>query len=149
MACLSQPACYYLLTGLSAAYILFDRHVVVERVGYFVEPCRRECGVAEKALGIVHVDNGDAGHDRSAVGNRQSLADVYTHGFEAFGLENVGRGAPFAFVVYFAFANEAECDVCELHEVAACPNASVLRNEGVYASVYELAQKLYYRGVYA
>ncbi len=39
--------------------------------------------------------------------------------------------------------------MCELYEVAACPHASVLRNKGVYASVYELAQKLYYRGMYA
>ena len=53
VADLAKPAGDHLLAGLTAAYVFFDRHVIVKRIGDLIDPCAGDHSIFKQILGII------------------------------------------------------------------------------------------------
>ena len=116
-------------------------HEVVVTAGYLVHPYGGESSPVEQILCVQLVDGTDTGHHTGAVGATQSFADMDTDRFESAFLQHFGCRTPFAPVMHFSFADQAEGHMRQLYQVTTCADTAVFGNEGTDAAVDELRQE--------
>lgn len=143
----AEPAGDNLLTGLTAANVFLYRHIVIERVSHFIDPSSGDGGIFEEVLGVILIDDRYTGHNGSSVGDGKAFTDENLHRLEAIFLKHFGSGTPFAAVMNLPLAYQTERDMGELNEIATGTDATMLRDEGVYAAIHKLLEKSDHGGV--
>ena len=73
----------------------------------------------KQLFGINQVDDTDTRHDGCSVCNGQSFADTHRERLQAVFFQDGCRISFLAPVEYFAFANQGEGDMRQLHQIAA------------------------------
>ena len=139
----------HLLSLVTAHRIEGFGHQVVERAGNLVHHHRGKRSPVEEPLGLELVDHRHTGHHAGAVGDGETLTDVDAERFEAVLTEHFRRRAPFAVVVHTPLAYHRQCEVRQLHKVAAGPHAAMLRNHREDVAVDHLHQQFHQVRVHA
>src|SRR5574344_131070 len=124
------------------------RHQVVIRRSNLVDHHRQSGGPAQKILGMVNIDETYTAHHRSTIGDRQSLSDMNIEGLQAVFFHHVGRVAPFSFIIYLAFANQCQCDMSQLHQIATSTYTAVFGYHGINLTVDKLDEQVHQVDMY-
>ena len=124
-------------------------HEVIVRFHDFVEHHRRLHRPPQQAARLGQIHQSDARHHGRAVRERQPVADAEPEGRYAACRHRLGSRDGFAPERDLRLADQRQCDVRQLHQVAACAYAAVARHERVYFVVEEIGQYPHHVGVHA
>ena len=124
-------------------------HEVVVRLYDFVEHHRCLHRPPQQAARLGQVHQSDARHHGRAVRERQPVADAKPEGRYAACRHRLCCRDGFAPERDLRFADQRQCDMRQLHQVAACAHAAVARHERVNFVVEEIGQYPHHVGVYA
>ena len=79
----------------------------------------------------------DTGHHGRPVRNCKTFTDIHLQRLKSKLSHDLTRRSDLALVRNFAFAYQGQCNMCQLHQVAARAHASVTRNHRTHAIVYK------------